>query len=59
MKLRWPWRRDVTDEQIAESVARLKSVRAQQGDVDQIEAQALAIIRRNHLGESIHRALGG
>lgn len=59
MRARLPWHRTITDEEIAESKKKLRLVKARKGEVDAITRRADDIIRRNHLGENIHRALGG
>lgn len=56
----WPWRRQrITDAEADESKKRLRQVQSRQQTVDDITRHAEEIIRRNHLAESIHRALGG
>lgn len=56
---RWPWTRSVTDAEIEESTRRLRVVKARAPEVEKLAVEAKEIIRKNHMGENIHRALGG
>lgn len=57
--MRFPWKRTVSDEEVVLATKKLSRVKAQQPEVDAIERRAKELVRRNHLGENIHKALGG
>lgn len=59
MRRLWHRNPSVSEEEAIESKKQLRQLRSRQQDVDEVTRRAEEIIRRNHLAESIHRALGG
>lgn len=58
--MRWPWDRyRITDAERDDSRRRLQEAKARKAHVAALTDNAEDIIRRNHLGESIHKALTG
>ena len=57
---RWPWGRlTVSKEESDDTQRRLAEAEMRQAQVDLITKHADYLIKRNHLGENIHKALGG